>query len=193
MRIGCPFSRGSPGKKRILPMRLRILLPALMLFCANLSAHADDASKLAKVHEFFEISKADQLSTQVMKQVMDQMNSGMMQQLTGTHLTADQQKQLNEFNKQVQAIMTSSLGWDKLEPEYAKLYVAAYSEQQLDDILAFYKSPTGQAMVEKNPELLKQSSVIAQQHLMSAMPELQKLMKDFAAQATANGDSSKPQ
>jgi hypothetical protein len=165
-------------------MRLRILLAVLMLSCFTLSAHADDTSKLAKVHEFFKISKVDQLSAQVMQQVMDQVNSGMMQQLTGTHLTPDQQKQLNEFNKKAQDLIASSVGWEKLEPEYAKLYVEAYSEQQLDDILAFYKSPTGQAMVQKNPELLKQSTAIAQGHLAAAMPQLQKLMKDYIAQAT---------
>jgi hypothetical protein len=45
-------------------------------------------------------------------------------------------------------------------------------------MLVFYKSPVGQAMVDKSPTLTKQSSEIVQERMNSAMPELQKLMKD---------------
>lgn len=42
----------------------------------------------------------------------------------------------------------------------------------------FYKSPVGQAMVDKSPTLMKQSSEIVQERKKAATPELQKLMKD---------------
>ncbi|MGB0125504.1 MAG: DUF2059 domain-containing protein, partial [Silvibacterium sp.] len=118
----------------------------------------------------------------VMKQAMDQVDSGMTQQLLGVKLTADQQKSYDELTKKAETIISNALSWDKLEPEYEKLYAAAYTEPQLDDILAFYKSPTGQVMVEKTPVLIARAKTIAQQRLMDAVPQLQQLMKDFAAQ-----------
>jgi hypothetical protein len=181
------------GKKWNVFMRLKSFLVLLTLLGASILSHADDASKLAKVHELFQVMKMEQLSSQIMKQVMGQVNSGMMQQLTGPQLNADQQKRMTDFTEKAQNIITSSMGWDQLEPEYAKLYVAAYSEQQLDDILTFYHSPTGQAMIEKNPGLIEQSSTIAQQHMAAAMPQLQQLMKDFMAQADAKKTQSQPQ
>lgn len=37
------------------------------------------------------------------------------------------------------------------------VYAQVYSEQELTDILAFYQSPAGQAMLAKLPQVLKQS------------------------------------
>ena len=54
-----------------------------------------------------------------------------------------------KFTQKIQAVISGALSWNKLEPEYTKIYEDAYTEQQIDDILAFYKSPTGQVMVEK--------------------------------------------
>ena len=131
-------------------MRFRTTLLLLLLSCVPLTARADDASKLAKIQEFFKVAKLDQLSNQGMKQAIDQVNSGITQQLLGVKLTADQQKSYDELTKKAETIISNALSWDKLEPEYEKLYAAAYTEPQLDDILAFYKSPTGRVMVEED-------------------------------------------
>jgi hypothetical protein len=85
------------------------------------------------------------------------------------------------------------VAWEKLEPDYTKLYTDAYTEQQLDDLLAFYKSPTGQAVVEKTPILLKESSALAQKRMTAVMPDLQKLIKDFIAASAHPSQSASQQ
>jgi hypothetical protein len=60
-------------------MRFQSVLLSCTLVLAFSAAHADDASKMVKVHEFFRVAKLDQLSTQAMDQVMTQMNSGIGQ------------------------------------------------------------------------------------------------------------------
>jgi uncharacterized protein len=160
-------------------MRFQFVLLSCTLVLALSAAHADDASKMVKVHEFFRVAKLDQLSTQAMDQVMTQMNSGMGQQMAGVKLTPEDQKRLDEFSGKVKQLVTGAMGWQALEPEYAKLYAAAYTEQQLDDLIAFYKSPTGQVMVEKTPMLMKESGAIAQQRMVTLIPEFQNLLKEY--------------
>jgi hypothetical protein len=161
-------------------MRFRSALLAGTLVLALTTARGDDASKMAKVHEFFRLAKLDQLSTQAMDQVMTQMNSGAMQQIAGTKLTEDDQKRLDEFSGKVRQLVNRAMGWQALEPQYAKLYADAYTEQQLDDLIAFYKSPTGQVMVAKTPMLMKESSAIAQQQMVTLIPEFQNLLKEYS-------------
>ncbi|MES2219454.1 MAG: DUF2059 domain-containing protein [Acidobacteriota bacterium] len=153
--------------------------------CAVQTGHADDATKLAKVHEFFKLTKMDQMTAQVMNQVKTQLNSGMMQQMTGFKLTPDQQQSVDAFSAKIDKVIFDALSWDNLEPQYAKLYAAAYTEQQIDDILTFYRSPTGRAVVEKSPVLMKESNAIAQQRLAAVMPQLRELMTAFKQQETA--------
>lgn len=172
-------------------MRFKLALLLLTLSCVPLAARADDASKLAKVQEFFKVSKMDQLSVQVMKQAMDQVNSGVMQQMLGVKLTPSQQQSVDDVTKRMQKIISGALNWKDLEPEYAKIYAAAYTEQQLDDILAFYKSPTGQAMVDKSPALAAQASAITQKRMEAVIPQLQQVMKDFITQLAAQKAAGK--
>jgi len=41
----------------------------------------------------------------------------------------------------------------KVTPKLAEVYAETFTEQELKDILAFYRTPTGQKMVAKTPEL----------------------------------------
>jgi hypothetical protein len=73
-----------------------------------------------------------------------------------------------------------------MKPEYVRLYSEAYTEQQIDDMLTFYRSSTGQAMVAKTPDLMAKSSVIVQQRVMAARPEMQKLIQEFTDRARSS-------
>lgn len=160
-------------------MRRKLTLFLLILLCAPLIARADDASKTAKIHEFFKVAKMDQLSSQTAQRMIDQMKSGAVQQLLGVSVTPDQQQKLDQFTQRMGKIISDALNWNDLEPQYTKLYADAYTEQQIDDLLAFFKSPTGQVMVEKLPTLMQQADAITQQRMAAAMPQIQELLRQF--------------
>lgn len=172
-------------------MRHKLALLLLTISCIPSFAHADDVSKMAKIREFFKVAKLDQLSAQTMQRVADQAKSGMVQQMLGVKLTAEQQQKADEMNDKLMKILSGALDWNVLEPEYAKIYSDAYTEQQIDDLLAFYKSPTGQVMVEKTPILMQQANTIVQQRMATVMPQLQQLLMDYMSNAikAAQGDS----
>lgn len=163
-------------------MKRNSLLVAGTLLCLAASvAYADEASKTAKVEEFLRLTKMDETLRQAMDQTMHQMKTGVAQQITGAKMSPDQVTALGEFQDKVARVISGALAWEKMKPAYVKLYTEAYSE--LDDILAFYRSPTGQSMVAKGPSLMTKAGELAQQRLASVMPQLQALMRDFKEQA----------
>lgn len=174
-------------------MRLKGIFLVSILCCTLSLARADDASKMAKVQEFFKVARLDQTSAQIMKQALAMTSPAMIERLTGVKLPPGQQQAFGEFQGKVQVIVFRALSWDQLEPEYAKLYAGAFTEEQLDDLIAFYKSPTGQATLDKLPVLMKQSSEMAQQRMIAVMPQIQQLAKDYcAAQQKAKAQQAKP-
>jgi uncharacterized protein len=153
-----------------------------ILICAAVSAvRADEASKAAKVEEFLKVSHTEQTLSQAMTMMLNQTKSGMLQKMLGVTPTPEQTKANDELQDKLAAILTKALSWEKLKPEYIKLYASAYTEEELDGIVAFYKSPAGQALVSNTPTIMAKSSEIVQQQLASAMPEIQKLLKEVAA------------
>jgi hypothetical protein len=163
-------------------MRRNSLFLSGILICAAVSAaRADEASKAAKVEEFFKVSHTEQTLTQGMAMMLNQAKSGLVQKMLDVTPTPEQTKANDELQDKVAAILTGALSWGKLKPAYAKLYASAYTEEELDGIVAFYKSPAGQAMISNSPSIMTKANEIVQRQLASAMPEIRKLLKDFEA------------
>src|SRR4051812_25186333 len=55
----------------------------------------------------------------------------------------------------VDSAETSRALWLKLKPGYVKAYAEVYSADELRSLIAFFKSPIGQAYVDKMPELAR--------------------------------------
>lgn len=168
-------------------MRLKSIAAVLILAAIPSFAHADDKTKMAKIQELFEVSKMHALITQSQQLTMQRVKSGMLQRLYGIKLNADQQERLNDFLDKIETVVTDAMDWKTLEPQYAKIYADAYTEQQIDDLLAFYKSPTGQVMVQKNPILMSEANAIVNQRMDAALPQIRQLMQDFLKQEAALG------
>jgi len=165
----------------------RSLLASVCLFLtfAASSALADDASKAAKVEEFFKLAQLDNVLRQSLAQVRTQMQSGIIQQIFGQQpLPPEMKKQVDDFQNKISDVVSDALSWEKLKPGYVKIYMDAFSEQEIDGIIAFYRSPAGQAMVAKTPTLLTKGGELAQQKIAVAQPALEQLVRDFAAQAS---------
>jgi hypothetical protein len=62
----------------------------------------------------------------------------------------------------------------KMAPIFAETYARTFDEQQLADILAFYRSPTGQLLIEKQPELAREGQLA----MMPLIPPMQRDLID---------------
>ncbi len=101
------------------------------------------------------------------------------QQLAVVTLDDDQQKAFDEFRKKLVDLIRASASWKALEPDFLKLYSDAYSEKEIDDILAFYRTPAGRAMLARTPEPTERSIAISQQRMADLSPKIQTLVDKF--------------
>jgi hypothetical protein len=170
-------------------MRPIIVCAAALLAAGSaLPCRADEVSKKAKVEEFFNLTKLDQTIRQSMDLVMGQMKAGFMQEMLGVKLPPEAEKTVAVAQEKVGRIVTDAMDWSKVKPLYLKLFVEAYSEEELDDMLVFYRSKTGQSMVAKQPELMSKAATAMQAHLATVLPEIQRVMKETIADAMKSVD-----
>lgn len=164
--------------------RISHLLIIGIVLLATGNAWADDASKAAKVEEFFRLSKLERTYSQVIHMVAEQAKAGVIQQIRGAKVTPEMEADIDAYFKQISDLVSEYMGWEKLKPEYVQLYADAYTEEELDAIVAFYASPVGQSMVEKTPTLMAKSSEISQRKLAAASPVLQQMMQEWVTRMT---------
>jgi uncharacterized protein len=160
-----------------------VAVMALTLVCS--SARADEASKRAKAEQLFTLLHMDRMMDQLLAAVKNQMQQMVQTMPGGDDATPEQKKQIADFQQRVLNLVNDKLGWKALEPDFINLYASTYTEDELDGILAFYKSPTGQKMIAKTPELTAKSTELTQQKMREVQPELNQMVQDFMRQMAA--------
>ena len=168
----------------------RIALLPLVLCASFLTAHADEASKRTKAQEMLGLLHTERISQQIEGNIMKQA-AAMPQQLFGGEVPAAQKEKFDAFQQKLKQMTEDQISWKVLEPQYVDLYAKTYTESELDAILAFYKSPAGQSMLAKSPELSAQSVQLVQARMSVLQPELQKLAQDFV-QSTKPASTQPP-
>lgn len=168
------------GKNRILWPHMKFLVHylgiAFLLTSSATLAHADDASKQAKIDEMLTLTHADRM----IQQVFAQMQPMMAAQVKKMDLPADATAAAQEMQQKLMDWLSSQLTWDKLKPAYEKIYGEVYTEDEITGIVNFYKSPAGQAMVSKTPELMQKSIGLMQELMGDLAPQIQKITEELA-------------
>jgi len=148
------------------------------VFCGTVllwtPARADEASKNAKIEELLKLSNVDRM----MSQMTDQMKAMTSAQFNGMNLSAEDRKASQEMQDRIVALIVER--WGKMKPMLVKAYADTYTEEEVDGILTFYRSPAGQAMLQKMPALMQRSMALGQQMIAELMPEIQKMTAEAA-------------
>jgi hypothetical protein len=165
----------------------RVALLLTLVLCLPLAAHADETSRRTKAREMLILLHMDSLLDQVMNNMLNQMST-MTKQLGGNHVKPEDQAKMEEFQKKVFQLIQSQMGWKTLEPDYVDMYARNFTDEQLDAILVFYKSPAGEAVIEKLPTLTTQGTELAQARMTSLMPQLKQMIADYAKNASTLGN-----
>jgi hypothetical protein len=81
--------------------------------------------------------------------------------------------------------MKEILDWNKLEPMYVRIYQKSFNQQEIDSLIAMYKSPAGQMLLNKMPVVLQNTMGEMQQLMQPVMQRIQRMQKDVVTQMQA--------
>ncbi len=162
-------------------MKLKRVTAALLLALCCCAAQAEPASK-ATIEELLEVTQ----SQKMMDAVYAQMDGMMKQSTQGMVLSEAQRPIMEKHLAKSAALIKQELSWDKIKHPMAEAYARVYTEAEVRDIIEFYKSPAGQKMLAKMPELMQESMVLIQESMKDLMPKIaalqQALQKELKAE-----------
>jgi hypothetical protein len=159
--------------KKIATLALFILLiPAVAAFAGSREDLARQMLRLTDMQK-------------LMDQMVSQVQHIQLAQLKSLDIPADKREQAAAFQNRLMKKVFDVMSWQVMEPEYVKLFADVYTEEELKAIVAFFKSPAGQSMLQKQPELLQKSMRLSQQKMQAVMPEIQQMIRDFSQEMKA--------
>lgn len=167
-----------------LPKAARPLLLAILLATQPVMAAEVPASEQS-IRQLMEVTQARQLLDSSLAQIDQVMQKSMQQALAGNELNAEQQRAMTDMRSRVVALFKDEMKWETLEPMFVEIYRNSLSQKDVDGMLAFYRTETGQAVINKMP-LVMQNTMTAMQARMAAMgPRLQQLQAETVEQMKA--------
>lgn len=120
---------------------LLILSFALLSFTTN----AQNTTKTEKIKQLLELSGSGKMGIQVMDQMMSSFKSS---------YSVVKQEFWEEFKKEINP--------DDIENMILPIYDKYYTEADIDQLTAFYKSPIGKKMIQTMPLVMRESMVAGQ-------------------------------
>jgi hypothetical protein len=151
----------------------KLAIVALSLACASPAAFAQSQptpAALSTAKELITVTGANAIFNPLIAGVVEQAKNLYLQQNPGLA------KDLSEISAQLRTEMAPR--FVELNDEVARLYAADFSEQELKDILTFYKSPAGQKLLQKQPKVIDNSMKFAQEWANKLSDEVVAKMRD---------------
>ena len=75
--------------------------------------------------------------------------------------------------------MQQDVTWEKMKQPMIDVYLKHYTEKEINDLLAFYRTETGKAVVNKIPLIMQDSISVSQTAFMNFAPNVKELTTDF--------------
>jgi hypothetical protein len=137
---------------------------ALAALALPLHAQQPSAGALASARELMEIKGVQNLVNPVVIGVIEQTKGGILQTNPGLS------KDLDEVSAQLRTEFGQRSS--EVTNEIVRLYAQRFSEQELKEAIAFYKSPTGKKILAEEPKILDETYARVQQWAVRLQSEV---------------------
>lgn len=141
---------------------VRLLLIACVYAGVPCTSLADADSHRQAVEKLFKL-------TQMEQKVNESVDNVLLIQL-------QQSPQLEPHRQVLDDFLQKHIGWNSMKDEIAAMYMEAFTEAELNEMNAFYITPTGQRVISDVPQLVQRRNQLAMRRMQENIGELQKLV-----------------
>lgn len=156
-------------------MKLTIcILIALLLSFSQVSYAASEKS----YQHAEELSVINNVKSQL-DGMYEQMRQMLVSQIESAEISGSDEEHAKNIQRSTTDILFENLSWENIKDDYIELYVNTFTEEELEGIVSFSKSPLGKKLAEKTPVLMQKSMMIGQQKAQTLMPKVQAEIKKY--------------
>src|SRR5260370_2446191 len=117
-------------------------LLALALLVIGPFAGDQELTKEATIERLLTVMNADNMIDQMFEQI-----KAMTAAQVPPGTSPQQVAQAREVQSKIMDLVKARISWEKMRPQYVKLYAETFSNEEISGMLAFYGSPAGHSML----------------------------------------------
>lgn len=153
-----------------------ILILSLSLFCHFVHAEEQVSAKAKELMALMKVTENVEKSFAQVGKFSDSM-------IDAQNLTAEEKEKAKELTKSsTDATFKEMLKMD-WEGMFAEIYAEVFTDEELQGLIDFYKTPAGQKFIDKQQDLAGATMVRMQQEMSKVMPKIQEAIKKSIQEA----------
>lgn len=117
----------------------KLFIITMLVFTINITVFSAETPKQKKIKELFQVMDIQAATNEMSEMILNDTNSMKLSK-----------NQKAAMQKEMQSMM------DYVLNKQAELYDRHFTEQEIDDILNFYKTPAGKKIIEETPKITKE-------------------------------------
>ena len=154
------------------------LFGATTLFAAQPLQPSD-----ASVNELLHYIQVDKMLSAALVQMTDGLSKAMEAKLQSTvgsrELTTAQKAAVDKFRSRFNKTLRDDLSLTQVRAIYLQCYKDTFTQDEVEAITAFYKTPAGQAMAERSPQVIQKAQALMQAKIQPMTEKVQAELDDM--------------
>ncbi len=140
---------------------------------------ADEGANRKLAEDLLLIMKIDEQQTKMFDQIKQMQKEQML--AAGQSMNVKVPEESIAVQGKIMDLMSQEMTWDKVKEDYISAYADTFSEEDLHGLIEFYKSPVGQKLIDKSPELTKKMMAIGQAQTLKLLPKIKEITASVVA------------
>jgi hypothetical protein len=168
-------------------MSTRLTAIAFLLSSVSLNTFADEIPPSDQsIRQLLAVTEASKTVEKIADDLTASVDSSVKKIISQTlgdkPANEDQEKIFDNLELKIIEIIHSEYVWAKFEPIYLNIYRTAFTQNEVNGMLAFYKTPAGQAVITKMP-VVAQATIAAINNRGTPVAQQLKKVEDEAIAA----------
>ena len=131
------------------------------LFISDTS-RADEVSHQKAVEALFDVTKMEEAMTLSIDRVV--------------RLYLRQNPDYKPYRDSIRQFFSKYMSWEFMKGDFETLYMTEFTEQEIEELTAFYSTPTGQKSIKLLPALYRKGIQMGHKRVLAHSEELQKMI-----------------
>ena len=161
---------------------LRRFLIILVLSCSTSFGQSTVPSE-ASIKELLELTQQSRKLTDSVMAQLDQLTTSAIAQVSkGEKLQPNAQQIVDQNKAEITKMMHDVLDYDKVLPMNVQIYQKSFTQAEVDALIAFYKTPAGQALISKMPVVVENTLAEMRNMITPITQRIQQMQQSLLAE-----------
>jgi hypothetical protein len=154
-------------------------LAAMLISTACLAATPTSES----IDTLLVLTKSERILDSMSGTIDRSMTMGMRSAFGNQTPTPEQERVIENVRVKMNEIFHEEMRWERLKPIYVQVYQQTFTQDEVDGLIAFYRTPAGQALIDKMPQALQATLEALQPITADMMRKGQEVARQAVAEA----------